>query len=398
MIKSYDIVTIGGGLAGSALAKSGAERGYRVLVVERATEFKDRIRGEQLASWGAAEAKELGLYDLILESNGNEMAWWDLYIGSGRIGHRDLTATTASGLPNLTFFHPEMQEALIEAAETAGAEVRRGARVTAAKPGAEPEVTVEWDGGAETVSCRMVVAGDGRNSGARRWGGFEARHDENRLQIAGLLFDGMEIAADTARMSFNVVKGQNALLFPQGGGRVRSYIASWKALHPRLQGEAAKGSFVEEAKKIGVPAEVFEGAEAVGPLATFDGADEYVEHPYRDGIALVGDAAASSDPSWGQGLSLTLRDVRTLRDKLIETADWDAAGHAFAEAHDEYYGRLHTFEDWFTKLMYEPGEAGIRRRTRLMTGELNLDEFDPFQSGPESSEADAATRVGLLGE
>lgn len=375
-----------------------AERGYRVLVVERAAAFKDRIRGEQLASWGAAEAKELGLYGLMLERNGNEMVWWDIYVGSARIAHRDLTETTTSRLPNLTFFHPEMQEALIEAAETAGAEVRRGARVTAAKPGADSEVTVEWDGGVETVSCRMVVACDGRTSGARRWGGFETRRDEDRLQIAGLLFDGMEIEADTARLSFNVMNGQGALLFPQGGGRVRSYIASWKALHPRLQGEGAKSSFVEEAKKAGLPPEVFERANPVGPLATFDGADEYVGHPYRDGIALIGDAAASSDPCWGQGLSLTLRDVRTLRDKLRETGDWDAAGHAYAVAHDEYYGRLHTFEDWFTKLIYEPGEAGNRRRMRLMTGELNMEEFDPFQSGPESSEPDAVTREAVLGE
>ena len=397
-MKSYDIATIGGGLGGSALAKSMAERGYRVLVVEGTTAFKDRIRGEQLASWGSAEAKELGLYDLLLESNGNEMVWWDIYVGAGRIAHRDLTATTPSRLPNLSFFHPEMQEALIEAAATAGAEVWRGARVTAAKPGADPEVTVEWDGGSETVSCRMVVACDGRNSGARRWGGFERRRDEDRLQIAGLLFEGMEIEADTARLSFNFVESQGALLFPQGGGRVRSYIASWKALHPRLQGEGAKGRFLEEAKKAGLPPETFDGAAPVGPLATFDGADEYVEHPYRDGIALLGDAASSSDPSWGQGLSLTLRDVRTLRDKLLESEDWDAAGHAYAAAHDEYYGRLHTFEDWFTKLMYEPGEAGKRRRMRLMTGELNMEEFDPFQSGPESSEPDAVTREAVLGE
>lgn len=396
-MKSYDIVTIGGGLGGSALAKAMAERGYRVLVVEGARAFKDRIRGEQMASWGSAEAKELGIYDLILESNGNEMVWWDMYIGSGRIGHRDLTATTPSGLPNLTFFHPEMQEALIEAAETAGAEVRRGARVKAAKPSTDPEVTVEWDGGSETVSCRMVVACDGRSSGARRWGGFQTRRDEDRLQIAGLLFDGMEIEADTARLCFNIVKGQNALLFPQGRGRVRSYIASWKALHPRLQGEAAKASFVEEAKKIGIPGELFEGAEPVGPLATFDGADEYVEHPYRNGIALIGDAAASSDPAWGQGISLTLRDVRTLRDRLLEAEEWDTAGHAYATAHDGYYGRLHTFEDWFTSLFYEPGKAGNKRRRRLMTGEVNLDDFDPFQSGPESSEADAATREAVLG-
>jgi 8-oxo-dGTP pyrophosphatase MutT (NUDIX family) len=38
------------------------------------------------------------------------------------------------------------------------------------------------------------------------------------------------------------------------------------------------------------------------------------------GVVLVGDASATSDPSWGCGLSLTLRDVRVLRD-----CGWDSS-------------------------------------------------------------------------
>ena len=41
-----------------------------------------------------------------------------------------------------------------------------------------------------------------------------------------------------------------------------------------------------------------------------------MEHPYRNGIALIGDAAATSDPTLGEGLSLTLRDPRRLHDSL----------------------------------------------------------------------------------
>ena len=44
-MKSYDIVTVGGGLGGSALARAMTERGARVLVVERETQFKNRVRG-----------------------------------------------------------------------------------------------------------------------------------------------------------------------------------------------------------------------------------------------------------------------------------------------------------------------------------------------------------------
>ena len=33
------------------------------------------------------------------------------------------------------------------------------------------------------------------------------------------------------------------------------------------------------------------GARAFGPLATFDGAETWVDHPYKAGVVLMGDAA-----------------------------------------------------------------------------------------------------------
>jgi flavin-dependent dehydrogenase len=50
--KTYDIVTVGGGLGGSALAKAMAEHGARVLVLESETQFRDRVRGESMLPWG----------------------------------------------------------------------------------------------------------------------------------------------------------------------------------------------------------------------------------------------------------------------------------------------------------------------------------------------------------
>src|SRR5690349_3175764 len=99
----YDIVTIGGGLAGSALARAMAEKGAKVLVIERETAFRDRVRGEQMASWGVAEARGLGIYDLLMSTCGNAMVWWDMFMMNMQLDHRDLTATTASGMPNLGF-------------------------------------------------------------------------------------------------------------------------------------------------------------------------------------------------------------------------------------------------------------------------------------------------------
>src|SRR6202051_607946 len=68
----YDVITVGGGLGGTALAKVLAENGLRVLVTEREETFKDRIRGEFLAPWGVAEAQKLGLYELLMEKCAHE--------------------------------------------------------------------------------------------------------------------------------------------------------------------------------------------------------------------------------------------------------------------------------------------------------------------------------------
>ena len=98
----YDVITIGGGLGGAALAKTLSERGHRVLVLERTTKFSDRVRGEVLVPWGCAEAAKLGLYDLLHDSCAHELRYWDAEIEGVPFMRRDLVATLPSGHPVLT--------------------------------------------------------------------------------------------------------------------------------------------------------------------------------------------------------------------------------------------------------------------------------------------------------
>src|SRR3569833_73155 len=126
----YDAIIIGGGLAGSTIAKSLAERGYRVVVLEQEREFKDRVRGEQMHPWGVSAARKLGIYDHLARTCGNQTHWWTTWLGGAPVFNRDLRATTPHGVGSFNLYHPAMQETLITLAETAGAEVRRGIRVT----------------------------------------------------------------------------------------------------------------------------------------------------------------------------------------------------------------------------------------------------------------------------
>jgi 2-polyprenyl-6-methoxyphenol hydroxylase-like FAD-dependent oxidoreductase len=398
MTADYDIITVGGGLGGAALAKAMAERGYRVLVVEREMQFKDRVRGEQMATWGVEEVHRLGIYDALAGSCANEMKWWDIYVGSMQVTHRDFTTTTPQELPNLTFFHPSMQETLLNEAAAAGAEVWRGARVRGVETRAEPVVLVQRDGEESELSARLVVGADGRNSGVRKWAAFEVQNDPDRLEIAGILFEEMPIPEDTGCIAYNPITLQLALQFPQGKGRVRSYLTGQRE-SVGLHGEDAIPRFIEESVKVGVDPKLFAGAQPKPPLATFNGADSFVAHPYRDGIALIGDAAATSDPCWGQGLSLTVRDARVLRDELLANEDWEAAGQKYAEKHDWHFGAVHTVEDWFTQLFYEPGPDAGARRAKVFANIEDPEVFpDIFQSGPDHVVVDEAARRRFFGE
>ena len=396
---SYDVITVGGGLGGSALAKAMAEHGARVLVLEPETRFKDRVRGEALMPWGVAEAKELGIYDVVMASGGHELPYWDSYQGHARTGHRDLVATASPGVPLVAFYHPLMQEALIEAAANAGAEVRRGARVRAVKAKGAPTVVAEVDGREAEIRARLVVGADGRTSTARTWGGFDVRHDPDQNLVAGVLFDDVPVPDDTCHAWLNPLLGLFVLLFPQGHGRARGYVCYPAETGYRLSGEADIPRFIEDALRAGVAAEYYAEAKAVGPLATFSGAATWVKHPYRNGVALIGDAASAADPTWGQGLSLTVRDVRVLRDRLLRDENWDEAGNAYAEEHDRYYGTTHAMESWMTQMLMETGpEADARRERALPLWRQDRTRLpDTFFSGPDQT-LDEVARRRFFGE
>lgn len=364
--KTYDIVTIGGGLAACSLARAMAEHGCRVLVLEREREFKDRIRGEALLPWGVGEARALGIYNLLKETCGQEQQWFDVYLGPHRLMHRDLLTTTPQRAPMCNFYHPAMQEVLITAAAKAGAEVRRGAIVTGLVVGPQATVTFQHNGQNEDVRGRIVVAADGRVSSARKWAGFSIEHDPPSLLLAGVLFKDLSIPPDVNYIMTNPMTYRGAYLFPQAGGRGRAYFAYPVDTGHRLQGESDVPKFINECVAAGVPREYYDGATAIGPLASFETADTWVGHPYSDGVALVGDAAASSDPSWGNGLSLSLRSVRILRDRLLANENWDAAGHEYAEEQHRGYDVIHKVTTWSRQLFMESGHEADQRRERAM--------------------------------
>lgn len=331
-----------------------------------------------------AEANELGVFRLLQEKCAHEVP----YIEAGS-GLRDLRATTLQQLPLLSFPHQVMQETLLEAAENAGAEVRRGGSVEHVERGVEPTVVVDGHSHAglnhERISARLVIAADGRGSAVRKWTGFSVCEQSNGYYMAGVLLTNVHASTEIMHAVFNPELGTWTGLIPQAGSQFRAYFTYPKTSGYRLQGESMLGLFIRESANGYAPmADYCADAKSIGPLASFDASDDWVEHPYRDGVVLVGDAAATTDPTYGQGLSFAMHAARVLRDELTNNSDWEAAGHRYAEQHQRSFHACHVVEGWIRTLFQDssPESAALRTRTMPLIAEDPTRVPDHIFSGP----------------
>lgn len=174
MAAQYDLIVVGGGVAGSSLARRLASAGAKVLILERETRFHDRVRGETLQPWGVAELHRLAIADLLRPCS-NELRWFLQIVNGSAVMRRDLIATTPHAAGMWTFYHPEVQEVLLTAAAAAGAEVRRGATVGTIAPGRSVKVSLDTPGAKKSVEARMVALCNGRNPAGRAELGFQVR-------------------------------------------------------------------------------------------------------------------------------------------------------------------------------------------------------------------------------
>ncbi len=299
-----------------------ARAGIEVVVLERSAAYEDRVRGEWLAPWGGAEANELGLYDSLREAGGHTITVHTTYDETMEPAHakeRSFTLETfADGIDGpLCLGHPASCDLYERIARDAGVQIHRGVSAIRIEAGIAPTVHYTDADGEHTLRPKLIIGADGRDSTVRRQLGISHHEDPAHHLFAGLLVENAaawpedhQAIATEGDMSF--------LAFPQGAGRVRLYAAYALQQKGRFSGPDGPQHFIDSCVMKCCPdAEALSEARPAGPCRSFKNSDTIVQHVALPGVVLVGDAAGHNDPLIGQGLSITMRDLRLVRDALL---------------------------------------------------------------------------------
>jgi 2-polyprenyl-6-methoxyphenol hydroxylase-like FAD-dependent oxidoreductase len=379
-----DVVIVGGGIAGSALATVLARDGYEVLVLERQTTYRDKVRGEVLCCWGVAEMLGLDLEKPLLDAGGSYATRLVFHDETTEPEQAEAAAVPLDqllpGVPGVfDVGHPEACEALARAATAAGATVLRGVGDVEVTPGERPAVTYELDDVVTTVSAGLVVGANGRTSSVRRRLGVRLHETPATTMGGGMLVDGLDWPADLC--SVGTEDDLYHLVFPRADGRARLYLLHDVAQRGRFAGPGRERAFLDAWRSTTcIPgAERFADARPAGPCAFYPMNDSWTDEPCAPGVVLVGDAAGWNDPIIGQGLSIAMRDVRMVADAVRSGPDRSMAAFApYVRERRERMRRLRISAQVQTALVATFTPAAAARRKAY----LSVFRSDPVLGGP----------------
>ena len=385
MDRSVDVTIVGGGIAGSALATVLARDGYDVLVLERQTSYRDKVRGEVMCCWGVAEMLALDLEKPLLDAGGHYATRFVPYDETVEPAQAEAAAVPLDmllpGVPGvLDVGHPEACEGLARAAAAAGATVLRGVGDVEVVPGERPEVRYELDDVTTTVSAGLVVGADGRSSTVRRRLGTALHQSTPRTMGGGMLVDGLD-RWPAERVSLGTDGDLYYLTFPRAHGRVRLYLMHDIAQRGRFAGPGREAAFLDAYRLRCLPdPEQFRAARPAGPCAFYPMNDSWTDGgPCAPGVVLIGDAAGWNDPIIGQGLSIAMRDVRMVADVVRAGPDRSAAAFApYVAERRERMRRLRVAAAVVTALTCTFTPAGAARRAAYNA----VFRTDPVLGGP----------------
>jgi 2-polyprenyl-6-methoxyphenol hydroxylase-like FAD-dependent oxidoreductase len=394
MTRDYDAIVVGARCAGSPAAMLLAQKGYRVLLVDRATFPSDTVSTHLVHAPGVAALDRWGLLDEVVATGCPAIPTYSFDFGPFTITGRPRAVEGASAAfaPRRTV----LDAILVDAAARAGAEVREGFTVEEVllEDGAVVGVRGHDQGGQSVVErARVVIGADGRHSHVAKAVHPEHYHEKPMLQWSyytywsGLPVNGMEVVIRPDRGWAAIPTNDDLTLLVIGWPYAESsaYKADVEANYRRtLELDPAVAERVRAATRV----ERFTG----GSVAN------YFRRPYGPGWALIGDAGYNKDPITAQGISDAFRDAETCTSALHEVFEgrmsFDDAMSTFHRMRDLHAMPIYEFTTQMATLEGPPPElqqllAAVHGNTEAMDAFVSvvagsvspIEFFDPVNIG-----------------
>ncbi len=397
-IERSDVIILGAGLVGCALAVALARGGVSSIVIDpappqaiRDTRADGRASAVSSSSWRMMEA--IGVVDRFAA----DASPIDR-IEVGEQGARGLLSFApdlqADGPLGWMVENRHLRIGLREAAaETDGVTLLMPALAASVERDADGvRVTLE-DG--RHLAGALLIGAEGRRSPTRDLAGIAvARWEYHHVAIVGML----DHEADHHNVAHELFypAGPFALLPMKGGHRSALVWTVPEADAPVMLSLSERAFLAEADKRMGG---MLGALKLAAPLSSYPLGFHHTARITAERLALVGDAGHGIHPIAGQGLNLGFRDAAALAEVLIEGArlGLDPGDHQLLQRYERWRG-LDTFmvaaaTDGLTRLFGVPGRTASRVR-RFGIGMVNrVPRLKDFFMGEARGESGALPRL-----
>ncbi len=291
----YDVVVIGAGPGGSLAARTCAEKGLSVLLVEKRQEIGVPVRCAE-----GIGKKDLQMFvEIDRKFIAAEVVGAKIYAPDGT--EITLTEEMAGNEVGYVLERKIFDRHLARLAAKAGADVmvkttavgmertRDGVKVKLRRMGEEFE-----------VECKIVIGADGVESRVAKWAGIDTTLKLDEIEsCVQYLMTGIDFDPEYCHFWFGnkIAPGGYVWLFPKGNGSANVGIGVMPALAEKSPKDYLN-EFVDNHFPDGKIVEVVAGAVPV---------KGEIETAVADNVMLVGDAARHADPITGGGIANAMK-------------------------------------------------------------------------------------------
>lgn len=346
---TYDVIIVGGRLAGASTAMLLARAGLRVLVLEQGRYGSDTLSTHAFMRAGVVQLSRWGLLDQIIAAGTPAVQRTVVRYGSVA---EPIDISPIPDCPAL--FAPRrhlLDRVLADAAIEAGADVRFEHRVLRLRTDLIGRVSGvvyrDSQGRQHEASATLTIGADGpRSTIARQVGAPTYRRGRHATAFVVGYWSG--VAATGYHWLY--AAGASAGIIPTNDGQVCAWVGMPSTRFPvarQLPDRGFRSTLTHVAADwMGR----LDSGHQHGPLRGFAGIEGYLRQPWGNGWALVGDAGYFKDPITAHGMTDALRDAELLaravdRGLRSGNADLSAELAAYQRTRDELSHELFGIAD-----------------------------------------------------